>query len=242
MRIVLSIDPAVSEDARADATALVVLGQAENNEIRCLEAIARRMRMPDLVNLIDDFDRRWNPEAILFESNAAFKGIEDLLVRHARFGYKIRGIAQSRSKAARVEAFSVQVQNGTFRLKSTSSGCVDPSQQAVRRDDDVSSRRATTCSTRRRRHGVPAQPARTAGVVVVRFIADILTHRLLQCRGGGYAMPLRAFRPPLDNVHSWDELQRLASGDCSQLIKMSRALFSAPSVHRGIDVTEAMAE
>ncbi len=146
-RIVLSIDPAVSEDARADASALVVLGQTSSNEIRCLEAIARRMRMPELVKLIDEFDRRWDPEAILFESNAAFKGIEDLLVRHARFGPKIRGIAQSRSKAARVEAFSVQVQNGTFRLKGLAEpphpgplprsggegdvGRVDPGQQAL---------------------------------------------------------------------------------------------------------------
>ena len=39
---------------------------------------------------IDDFDRRWNPEVMLFESNAAFLGVKDLLVRHARYGPRVR--------------------------------------------------------------------------------------------------------------------------------------------------------
>jgi len=39
---VLAIDPAVSTKARADASALVVLGRATTNEVHCLEAIAHR--------------------------------------------------------------------------------------------------------------------------------------------------------------------------------------------------------
>ena len=77
--IILSIDPAVSQKSDADRTALVTLGRTENNEIHCLEAIARRISAPELVNLIDDADRRWQPGVILFESNAAFAGIKDLL-------------------------------------------------------------------------------------------------------------------------------------------------------------------
>ena len=68
---------------------------------------------------------------ILFESNAAFAGIEDLLVRHARFGPKVLGVTQCRNKAARVAAFSVPVQNGSFRLKGDGSGGVDPGQQEL---------------------------------------------------------------------------------------------------------------
>jgi predicted phage terminase large subunit-like protein len=127
-RIVLSVDPAVSAKERADASALVVLGRSNINEIRCLEAIARRVNAPELVHLIDDAERRWNPDAILFEDNAGFKGIKDLLVRHARFGPKIKGVTQSREKAARVGAFSVQIENGTFLLKGAREGGVDPSQ------------------------------------------------------------------------------------------------------------------
>jgi predicted phage terminase large subunit-like protein len=128
---ILSVDPAVSTGARADRSALVVLGKcAERNEIRVLEATARRVSAPDLVTLLDDCDRRWNPEVILFESNAAFLGIKDLLVRHARFGPRVKGVCQSSDKAARVASFSVAVENGSFRLKGDG-GEVDAGQREL---------------------------------------------------------------------------------------------------------------
>ncbi len=71
----------------------------------------------DLVALIDAFDRQWNPAVILFETNAAFLGIKDLLARHARFGPKLKSVTQSADKGSRVAAFSVAVENGAFRLK-----------------------------------------------------------------------------------------------------------------------------
>jgi predicted phage terminase large subunit-like protein len=129
--IVLAVDPAVSVNARADASALVTLAKTAGNEIRCLEAIARRVSAPDLVQLIDDADRRWRPDAILFEANAAFAAVRDLLMRHARFGPKIKGLIQTKDKAARVSAFSVPVENGCFRLKGDNRGGVDPGQQAL---------------------------------------------------------------------------------------------------------------
>ena len=66
----------------------------------------------------------------MFESNAAFAGIRDLMQRHARFGSKVQGVAQSKSKDARVAAFSVPVQNGQFRLKGGPAG-VDASQREL---------------------------------------------------------------------------------------------------------------
>ena len=129
--IVLAIDPAVSVKAKADASALVVLGRSDINQIRCLDAIARRVNAPDLVYLIDGMERRWQPDVILFETNAAFAGIKDLLAKHARFGPKIKGVTQSRDKASRVGAFSVLVENGTFKLKGNPGGGVDPSQLAL---------------------------------------------------------------------------------------------------------------
>jgi predicted phage terminase large subunit-like protein len=129
--IVLAVDPAVSTKARADASALVVLGRTVTNDIRCLEATARRVAAPELVDLIDDADRRWRPDVILFETNAAFAGIRDLLVRHARFGPKVRGVTQTKDKLSRVSAFSVPVENGSFRLRGDGENHVDPSQQAL---------------------------------------------------------------------------------------------------------------
>jgi predicted phage terminase large subunit-like protein len=125
------VDPAVSTKARADASALVVLGRTMSNEIHCLEATARRVTAPELVELIDDADRRWRPDAILFEANAAFAGIRDLLVRHARFGPRVRGVTQTKDKLSRVSAFSVAVENGSFRLRGDGVNHVDPSQQAL---------------------------------------------------------------------------------------------------------------
>jgi phage terminase large subunit-like protein len=111
----LAVDPATSARATADRTACVVLGRA-GTEIRCLAAIARRLAAPELVPFLDEMDRAWNPQVILFESNGAFATLKDLLVRHARFGPKIKGVVQSRRKADRVAAFAVSVENGSFRL------------------------------------------------------------------------------------------------------------------------------
>lgn len=129
-RIVLSIDPAVGTSAKSDASALVVLGRV-GNEIRVLEATARCVSAPDLVTLIDDFETRWKPQVVLFESNAAFLGIKDLLVRHARFGPRVKGVTQSKNKASRIAAFSVSVENGSFRLKGDGRGNIDPGQRIL---------------------------------------------------------------------------------------------------------------
>lgn len=127
---VLAVDPAVSSATSADASALVLLERC-GNEVRCREATARHVSAPDLVRLIDDADRRWNPDAIVFESNGGFAAMKDLLVRHARFGPRVHGITQSRDKLARMIAFGVSVQNGTFRLQGGQNGGVVAGQQQL---------------------------------------------------------------------------------------------------------------
>jgi hypothetical protein len=144
--VILSVDPAVSAAATADRSALVVLGRVSGEpgvstpgftpgarpatEVRVLACAARRVPAPELVGLIDAFDREWNPAVILFESNAAFQGIKDLLTRHTRFGPKLKGVTQTADKAARVAAFSVAVENGSFRLKGDGPG-PDPAQREL---------------------------------------------------------------------------------------------------------------
>jgi phage terminase large subunit-like protein len=129
-RVVLSVDPAVSSRRGSDFSALVVVGRV-GNEVRVLEATARRVAVPELIGLIDDADARWKPDVILFESNAAFEGIRELMVRQARFGPKVKAVVQTRDKASRVHGLSVPVENGTFRLKGGRPGQVEASQRGL---------------------------------------------------------------------------------------------------------------
>lgn len=128
--VLLSVDPAVSRDARADASALVTLAR-QDGVARVLEALARRAAAPDLVGLIDDADRRWNPDVILFESNAAFGAVRDLLVRHTRFGAKVRGVVQTRDKMSRMNALALAVQNEKVLLRGADPLHVHAAQQAL---------------------------------------------------------------------------------------------------------------
>jgi phage terminase large subunit-like protein len=127
--VVLAIDPAVTPSPSADASALVVLGRA-GSTVYCLEAMSYRVSVPDLMDRIDEAERRWNPDMIAFESNAAFRGIRDLFARHARFGPKLIGVEQTRAKLSRFAAFSVRVRAGCFLLQGGPAG-VDPAQQEL---------------------------------------------------------------------------------------------------------------
>jgi phage terminase large subunit-like protein len=94
----------------------VVLGRV-GNEIHCLATVAQQLASPDLVQTIDQMDRIWKPDVLVFESNAAFLAMADLLIHQTRFGPKIHRVTQVREKPARIAAFAVTVQNGCFRLK-----------------------------------------------------------------------------------------------------------------------------
>jgi phage terminase large subunit-like protein len=129
-RVILSVDPALSTHARADRSALVVLARC-GNQVRCLDAIARRVSTPDLLGLIGVMHGRWNPDVIVFESNGAFKGITELMTRHTSYGPKVKEVKQTTDKASRVATFGVPVENGSFLLKGDGAGGVDLSQQEL---------------------------------------------------------------------------------------------------------------
>jgi predicted phage terminase large subunit-like protein len=114
--VVLAVDPAASVSARSDRSAIVALGRTENGVVHCLEATARRVAATDLLRLIEDADRRWRPDVILFENVAGFGAVYDLLAKHTSFGAKLRPIKSTQQKDARIRAFGVHVQNGRFLL------------------------------------------------------------------------------------------------------------------------------
>jgi predicted phage terminase large subunit-like protein len=120
-RIILSVDPAVGAGPRADRTAVVALA-CRDGEVRILEATARRGPVAELAPRLSDAFCRFDPDAVLFENNAAFEAVRSLLAQYPGFGPRLLGITQSRAKASRVEAFGVLVQNGRVKLRANDPG------------------------------------------------------------------------------------------------------------------------
>ena len=131
-RKVLAIDPAVATHARADQTALVALGLTAGNKVHCLEALGQRLPASELPALIERLDARWNPETILYEANAAFAGLGEMLQRHPGFGHRVRLVTQTRAKPGRIAVFAIQVERGEFLLHGLDAETVVPGQAALR--------------------------------------------------------------------------------------------------------------
>jgi len=97
-----------------------------------LEAKASRVKTNELINLMAIADREWQPSVIVFESNAAFLGIADLMIHRTSFGPKIVKFTNTRDKGSRISAFSVPLENGKFLLKGkVDVPSVDPAQSEL---------------------------------------------------------------------------------------------------------------
>ncbi|MDW8242463.1 MAG: hypothetical protein RMJ88_04555 [Thermogemmata sp.] len=140
-QVILAVDPAVSTASSADRSALVVLARvdcgdpclpwSEGVEIRVLACTARRVDTPQLVLLLQSWYQQWQPAVVLFESNAAFAGLRDLLARHTLFGSRLKSVVQTADKYSRLAAFSVMVENGVFRLQGDGQGQPHPAQREL---------------------------------------------------------------------------------------------------------------
>lgn len=65
-RVVL-VDPSMGEDKHSDESGIVVCGTDQDLNIFILETIKKRLRPPDLVNLIFELDHKWAPRLFSFE-------------------------------------------------------------------------------------------------------------------------------------------------------------------------------
>ncbi|MCX7665635.1 MAG: hypothetical protein N2112_08820 [Gemmataceae bacterium] len=128
-RVILAVDPAVSHHEHADFSALVTVGQ-KGGRFFCLDALQTRIPAPDLVRLLGTLNNRFQPDVILFEANAAFRAVVDLLIQQNPFGYKIKPIVHNHSKASRIDALGLAVENGSFLLRGVQ-GQPHPEQQPL---------------------------------------------------------------------------------------------------------------
>jgi phage terminase large subunit-like protein len=167
--VVLAVDPAVTASPDADASGLVVLGRA-GTEVYCLEAVAARVRLPDLMNLMEAADLRWRPGRIVFESNAAFKGVADMLDREPRFAHRIESVSHSKSKTARVAVLGRHVRAGCFKLQGRPGGGADPGQQDLWDEMTAFPPRVERRPRGRRRDGDRVAVAAFAGAADSRFL------------------------------------------------------------------------
>jgi phage terminase large subunit-like protein len=127
--VILAVDPAVTAAPTADASGLVVLGRT-GQVVYCLEAVAARVRLPELMDLMEAADHRWHVRRIAFEAVAGFKGVADLLDGDPRFQGRVESIPQTKAKRARVIVLDSFVRSGSFRLRARpAGGGVDPGQQ-----------------------------------------------------------------------------------------------------------------
>ena len=127
--VVVAVDPAVGASSRSDASGVVVAGLKYGIAF-VLSAQAWRLRVPDFFDQLGELDRLVAPDRILFESNAAFAGLRDLLQRRASFGAKVLGRPAAKSKDARIAALGVALQSGRAKLLGRG-GTVDPSQREL---------------------------------------------------------------------------------------------------------------
>jgi predicted phage terminase large subunit-like protein len=123
-RTVLAIDPAVSVHSKADGSALVFAGRL-NGAVLVMQAVARRVSAPHLIEWIEQWNTQYEPDMIVMESNAAFAGLRDVMQRHTSFGHKLTGRAATKHKADRIAALSVSVQNGTVLFHRNQTELID---------------------------------------------------------------------------------------------------------------------
>lgn len=126
---ILAVDPAVCTGPRSDRTAIVALAKGPGG-IRCLDARAFRVPVTELPDIIADFDARWEAQAIVIESNGAFKSVIDMIQQQESFGPRIVALPNTQNKTGRVRSLGLAVNNGSFRLRGDGAG-VDPGQREL---------------------------------------------------------------------------------------------------------------
>ena len=71
---VIMTDPSMGEHQKADSTGIIVAGIDKKNRIFVLETIKKRLRPPELIQMLFDLNTKWRPRTISIEE-VAFSGI-----------------------------------------------------------------------------------------------------------------------------------------------------------------------
>lgn len=120
-QILMAVDPAISEDTRADYFAILVIGVDKNGEIWVLDIV--RERIPDIdlqVEKIIELAELWNPERIKIEAVAYQAGLSRAVQRAAAKANKhlpIFPVVPDKDKFRRAVVHSANFAGGLVHIR-----------------------------------------------------------------------------------------------------------------------------
>lgn len=114
-KIVIGIDPAISEKQTADFTAMVIIGKTEQGDIYVLDYINERLSFNKQVTLIENLVVKWTPNEVAIEKVAYQEALITELQR--RGGLKVIGVVPTRDKVARAYLVSGMVESNLVYFK-----------------------------------------------------------------------------------------------------------------------------
>jgi len=114
-KIVVGVDPAISEKQTADFTAMIVMGKTEDGNIYVLEYINERLSFNNQLKRIERLVAKWEPNEVAIEKIAYQEALITELQR--RGGLKVIGVVPTRDKVARAYLVSGMVESNLVHFK-----------------------------------------------------------------------------------------------------------------------------
>ena len=109
-RIIIAIDPAVTNNAKSDETGIIVAGK-KGNRIYILEDLSGRHDVNQWANIGVDAYNRWQADCIVGEKNNGGDLIEQIITSQSNFA-NFKEVWASRGKTARAEPIANLYQKG----------------------------------------------------------------------------------------------------------------------------------
>lgn len=123
-KVVMAVDPAISEKQKADYTAIAVfLLDKITNQAYCLDFVNKRMSFQQIKDQINKLWKYWQPQAVLVEDVAA----QNWLIQDLRNEYQMRviGVKRRADKRSRLVSVSYLFEQGKVHFKANQEIIID---------------------------------------------------------------------------------------------------------------------
>lgn len=110
-RVVVAIDPAVSNKEGSDETGIIVAGRAEDKQVYVLEDLSGRYSPSQWAGKAIEAYRRWQADRVIAEVNNGGQMVEEVL-RNVDPGVSFKAVHASRGKVIRAEPVAALYEQG----------------------------------------------------------------------------------------------------------------------------------